>query len=422
MFRDCRAALGFKICKKYTSHAYFRFDCNLRSVACVTFSGSCGLARQSEAPPPAAVVGLLADPRRRVYARRTFNTNPTLLPVTTPNAPSSARPALAVVVIGRNEGARLSACLASVQAMTPVPGGHALIYVDSDSSDDSRERAAALGARVIHVRPERPTAAIGRNAGWRATDAPLILFLDGDTVLDPDFVVRALPAFEDPMVAGVSGARRESRPQDSFYNRVLDLDWHAQAGEVEYCGGDALIRRRALEQVDGFDETLIAGEEPDMWRRIRGLGLKALRLDLPMTSHDLAMTRWSQYWRRATRTGHAYAEVSARYRGTALPLWHAVALRNAVHAVGLIGLVAAAVLLALLRGALWPVLMVLVLLGMVVARTAWRQRWRGGDGLTLLLYGLHSHLQQIPIFVGQLGWYWSRRTGARRRLIEYKGD
>lgn len=328
-------------------------------------------------------------------------------------------PALSVVVIGRNEGARLTACLESVRDMAPIGGAVEIIYVDSDSTDDSVQRAEALGVRVIGVKPERPTAAIGRNAGWRAARAPLVLFLDGDTRLDPQFVERALPSFADPAVGGVCGGRFESRPQDSVYNRVLDLDWRGPAGEAEFCGGDALIRREVLERVDGFDEQLIAGEEPDMWRRMRAEGFRALRLDLPMTSHDLAMFRWSQYWRRATRTGHAYAEVAARYADTERPLWAATARRNRVHAAVLLG--GSTLALLLLWWSPWPLLLWLLLLAAVVARTAWRQRWRGGSATTLLLYGLHSHLQQIPIFFGQLGYYASRASGRGRRLIEYKG-
>jgi glycosyltransferase involved in cell wall biosynthesis len=330
------------------------------------------------------------------------------------------QPALSVVVIGRNEGDRLIACLRSVQAMEPIGGGVEIIYVDSASTDQSVARAGALGVRVLCVHPERPTAAIGRNAGWRAARAPLILFLDGDTLLDPAFVKRALPVFDDPLVAGVSGNRWESKPQTSFYNRVLDLDWRGGSGEVEYCGGDALIRRDRLEQVNGFDETLIAGEEPDMWRRIRALGLKAWRLDIPMTSHDLAMTRWPQYWRRATRTGYAYAEVSERYRGTDLPLWASTARRNRIHASLLLATLVGALLLSLLLTSPWPIGIWLLLLVIVAARTAKRQRWRGGSPWTLFLYGLHSHLQQIPIFVGQLSYDRAKRSGARRGLIEYK--
>ncbi len=67
--------------------------------------------------------------------------------------------------------------------------------------------------------------------------------------------------------------------------------------------------------MDGFDASLIAGEEPELCRRLRARGDQILHVDRPMTGHDLAMTRWQQYWRRAVRAGHAYAEVAARFRG-----------------------------------------------------------------------------------------------------------
>ena len=51
-------------------------------------------------------------------------------------------PMLSVVVIGRNEGARLVRCLESIGQMTPLPGPVEVIYVDSGSTDGSLERAA----------------------------------------------------------------------------------------------------------------------------------------------------------------------------------------------------------------------------------------------------------------------------------------
>ena len=90
-------------------------------------------------------------------------------------------PALSVVVIGRNEGARLAKCLDSVGKVRGVEVKE-IIYVDSASTDGSPELASQFGAVVIVVRSERPTAALGRNAGWRRAESDLVLFLDGDTV------------------------------------------------------------------------------------------------------------------------------------------------------------------------------------------------------------------------------------------------
>ena len=320
-----------------------------------------------------------------------------------------SKPALSVVVIGRNEGARLERCLRSIGQMD-APGEVEIVYVDSASVDGSPARAAAMGAKVIAVHPKRPTAALGRNAGWRAASAEFVLFLDGDTILNPAFVKEALRNL-DETTAIVWGHRREINIQGSIYNRTLDLDWIYPPGITEFCGGDALMRRAVLEQVGGFDETLIAGEEPEMCRRIRSHGWKIRHIDFPMTGHDLAMTKWSQYWRRATRAGYAYAEVSQRFRGSGLPFWEEDARRNRNRALVLI------VLCLLGLTGWWQFLIVLALFSALVLRTAAKTRWKSPSLYTRLLYGVHSHLQQIPIFVGQLQYWNDRRAGKVRGLI-----
>ena len=69
----------------------------------------------------------------------------------------------------------------------------------------------------------------------------------------------------------------------------------------------------------------------------------------------------------------------------------------------------------------WQFLIVLALFSALVLRTAAKTRWKSPSLYTRLLYGVHSHLQQIPIFVGQLQYWNDRRAGKVRGLIEYKG-
>ena len=327
---------------------------------------------------------------------------------------------ISVVVIGRNEGTRLEQCLRSVQAAasgrTPVE----LIYVDSDSTDGSPERAETLGARVLRVQPTRPSAATGRNAGWRAAAGSYVLFLDGDTVLEQDFLASALREMEnDPHIAIVWGHRREIAPTASLYNRVLDLDWIYPPGDTEFCGGDALIRRSVLASSGGFDDTLIAGEEPELCARLRAMGYRIRHIDAPMTGHDLAITHWRQYWRRAERAGHAYAEVSARFADTTSPLWSRESRRNLWYG-GLVAGGLAVIPLAFLAGMPGLAMAGVAAAAGIVGRTAWRARWKDSNPGTLLTYALHSHLQQVPILWGQLAWRRTRRRGRVRGLIEYK--
>jgi len=329
-------------------------------------------------------------------------------------------PLISVVVIGRNEGQRLIACLKSIQQINHPGGDIELIYVDSNSQDDSPKQAAELGAKVLSVTPKRPCAAIGRNAGWRVASAPFILFLDGDTLLHADFAQAAMQAMQDPDVAVVWGHRREIHPEQSLYNRVLDLDWIYPPGISDFCGGDALMRREVLEQVGGFSEDLIAGEEPELCQRIRGLGKVILHIDQPMTLHDLAMTRFQAYWKRALRAGHAYAEVSQRMKNTDFPLWINECKRNGVHASVLILLLLGAITLSLMTGSILPYLGLILAYGLLMVRSAYKARWRKAAPLTLFLYGVHSHFQQIPIAIGQLMYWYHRFKNQQQGLIEYK--
>ena len=331
----------------------------------------------------------------------------------------TTNPTVSVVIIGRNEGSRLQRCIASVQQAQWGALPHDIWYVDSRSTDDSLALARSLGARTL-VLPEGPMcAAKARNLGWQVAAGEFILFLDGDTELHPDFVNHALQALADTRLCAAWGHRRESNPQQSLYTKVLDLDWIYPAGITPYFGGDVLVRRSALAQVGGFDATLNAGEEPELCARLRAKGWKILHIDAPMTRHDLAVRSFKAYARRCYRSGIAYAEVTHRMQSLGDGLWQHEARRDLVHGLLYVAaplLLALAFALHLLAGA------VLFALGLVVVlRSAWRCRERAaGDALLALQYALHSHVQKVPAFFGQLAWKRAHARSQRLALVDYK--
>jgi cellulose synthase/poly-beta-1,6-N-acetylglucosamine synthase-like glycosyltransferase len=321
--------------------------------------------------------------------------------------------------------------------------GWELIYVDSHSSDNSVAIAQDLGARVLDLGWGKPCAAAARNIGWRAAQGSFVLFLDGDTELEPDFPKQAMPLLCDPQTVAVWGHRRESNPTQSIYTRVLDLDWIFAPGRVDYFGGDALVRRQALQEVGGFDDALVAGEEPELCQRLRARGWRIEHVDVPMTRHDLGIRSLRGWWIRAERAGLAYAQVSARFRGTSDPLWSRESRRNLWHGGTLLAL-SILVMLALTAAILsvlpsppipgaqeaslvttpWVALVVATLLGAGLAawaRSAHRCRWKcPGDAGLAWCYAAHSHLQQIPILIGQWRWFCMARQQKTPRLIEYR--
>ncbi len=230
---------------------------------------------------------------------------------------------LGIVIIGRNEGERLKLCLASV-----CRAGASFVYVDLGSTDGSQAAAYRIGAQVVDLDMSQPfTAARARNAGFTALLArnpaiEYVQFIDGDCELVDGWLETAhafLAAHSD--VAIVSGRNRERYPERSVYNRLCDIEWNTPVGETRVCGGNFLARVEAFKSVGGFRDTLIAGEEPDLCLRLSERGWRIWRLDQEMTLHDAAIFTMRQAWRRAVRSGHAFAEVSWLHRDEAFD-WH----------------------------------------------------------------------------------------------------
>jgi hypothetical protein len=137
-----------------------------------------------------------------------------------------------------------------------------------------------------------------------------------------------------------------------------------------------------------------------------------------MTQHDLGIKNFTAYWRRAVRAGHAYAEVAHRYRDSSDPLWRAESRRNLQR--GLL-LLSGPLLLALVYTiSSWLAVGLSIAVTVTIARTAYRCRWKSSDRIDCWLYAIHSHVQQIPIMIGQFAWRMNRWRGQRSRLIEYK--
>jgi GT2 family glycosyltransferase len=215
-----------------------------------------------------------------------------------------------VVAIGRNEGERLRQCLTSLSAVSAL----VLVYVDSGSTDGSVQCARDLGAEVIQLDIRVPfTAARARNVGFRrlldvVPNLPYVQFVDGDCEVSEGWLQHAayfLDAHGD--IGAVCGRRRERHPEQSIYNWLCDLDWDRPVGETRAFGGDVMIRVDALKAAGGYRDDLIAGEEPELCVRLRAAGWRIWRLDREMVLHDAAMTHFNQWWRRAIRSGYAYA-------------------------------------------------------------------------------------------------------------------
>ena len=158
---------------------------------------------------------------------------------------------IGIVAIGRNEGERLRRCLSSVLGRAGK-----IVYVDSGSTDGSVAMARSMGVEVVELDMSQPfTAARARNAGFaRVADCVYVQFVDGDCEIVAGWIELAVQQLEENLNwAIVCGRRREQHLDASIYNRLCDIEWDTPVGEAHACGGDAMVRVAAFQQVGGYN-------------------------------------------------------------------------------------------------------------------------------------------------------------------------
>jgi len=321
---------------------------------------------------------------------------------------------IGVVIIGRNEGDRLVCCLKSLADQVSQ-----LVYVDSGSTDGSANAARSMGAEVVALDMTVPfTAARARNEGFELMmklypHAEYVQFIDGDCEVATGWLERAVAYLDSHLnVAVVCGRRRERYPGKTIYNMLCDMEWNTPVGEAKACGGDALVRVAAFENVHGFCSSLIAGEEPELCVRLRATGWSIWRMDEEMTLHDAAMTRFSQWWKRTTRAGHAFAE--GAYLHGAPPEQHWVSESRRAWVWGL-GVPTIAILLGMIS-LKWGALFLLIY-PLQVIRLARRNPNQGKNSWIIAFFLV---LGKFPEMIGQVKFFWRLYSGKQGQLIEYK--
>ncbi len=285
-----------------------------------------------------------------------------------------------------------------------------MVYVDSNSTDNSVSLARDLGAQVVELDMSKPfSAARARNEGFAklmqiAPQIEFVQFLDGDCELQLGWIDTAISAQgANPTIAVVCGRRRERFPDASIYNRLCDIEWNTPIGIAKSCGGDAMIRTQAFKDVSGYNPAVIAGEEPEMCVRLREKGWEIHRLNAEMTLHDAAMTRFGQWWKRNYRAGHAYAEGNARHGAPPERFREKEVKSNRVW--GWLWFIPLA----------WPLH---VLLAVKIGN--YMRSHRKLPINQALLYGGSVALGKLPQMLGQRKYHANQRTGRQEAIIEYK--
>lgn len=212
-----------------------------------------------------------------------------------------------VIVLNCNGRHFLPDCLNSLEGNCPDECG--VLVVDNGSTDGSLELLSS-GYPWVRVLPmgDNVGFAAGNNAGVKASDSEIVIFLNNDTRVARDWVEKLLMPFENPDVGAVSSSMRrfgDPSVMDSAGGAIDHLAYSSdrgrgepacnwlEPGEILFpCGGAMAVRRSALEEPDRafWEELFIYSEDLDLGISLRRRGWRVVYQPEAVVEHYFSGT------------------------------------------------------------------------------------------------------------------------------------
>jgi poly-beta-1,6-N-acetyl-D-glucosamine synthase len=234
---------------------------------------------------------------------------------------------VAVLMPAHNESAVLAASLEAIMKLVPP---HNIHVVSDGSTDDTPAIARRAGVRVYETPKNVGKAgalaeAIGHFGLIEAF--PVVLLLDADTRVDPDYFVQALPLFDSPDVVAVAGCVRTARDRRlSLTGNVLV--GHRQRiyaiGQRALKFGQTYLRINATHIVPGFASMYRTAVLPHMDMNPPGLVIEDFNMTFEIYQKRLGKVAFTLAAVAETQdpdTLHDYVRQTRRW---AVGLWQTV--------------------------------------------------------------------------------------------------
>lgn len=177
-------------------------------------------------------------------------------------------PYVSIVIPVFNEERYLSSCLSSVMALNYPKDHLEILLIDNGSTDRSLEIARGFHEVIIYVKENVKVGAV-RNHGVQKAKGTIVVFLDSDCIVDREWLNHGVGTLmESP--DDVIGGQYLLREDPSWLEKHWMLSSPNQrARQNALVGGCVFISKEVFENVGGFDETLNAGEDNDLTKRLR---------------------------------------------------------------------------------------------------------------------------------------------------------
>ncbi len=224
-----------------------------------------------------------------------------------------AVPEASAVVPSHGDAGRLRECLAALRGQTL--GKRLQVVVSLDGGPPLPPDVSGMAELVVEGPHAGPAAA--RNRGWRASSGRYVLFTDSDCLPSPDWAERLV----DALAGGADGVKGAySSGGEAAIQRLAQVEFEERYRLLARRGTDLVdtysagFTRRALEAMDGFDESFPLPDHEDVDLSYR---MKAAGMDLRFEPEALVRHRhrdtWIGYFRTKVSRGRWRTKVLRRF-------------------------------------------------------------------------------------------------------------
>jgi GT2 family glycosyltransferase len=236
-------------------------------------------------------------------------------------------PRIDIVIPAKNEEKHLGRLLSALSRQTYPSDLVSIRVVDNGSTDGTANIARANGASVLSA--EGFVGAV-RNAGIRAGNAELIGLLDADCVPVQHWIASMVQTFARPQIGVCAGSLQnicQNKLVKMFADRSIFASWEMMSkctvrGESSPYPwamlGNAMIRRKAVEQAGMFDESLFRNEDVDLTVRLVQMGYQIACAPQASVQH-FETDSPAKYLLKHARYGAGGARIAAKLGISGMP-------------------------------------------------------------------------------------------------------
>ncbi|MEM2338455.1 MAG: glycosyltransferase [Candidatus Bathyarchaeia archaeon] len=214
-------------------------------------------------------------------------------------------PKVSLIITTFNNERTIDECLKSIFELNYPRDQLEVIVIDGGSKDSTAQIAGKYPAKVIVKSSNAPAA---YNYAIKIAKGEIIAILDADVKVEKNWLNKLIKYLKDPQVAGVSGGIETWNYQNALsrcvgydikyrYRRLLKNNSVKRIATM-----NLLLKRKVLEDVGGFDESLPTQYDTDVCNKITGKGYKLI-FEPNAKCYHFNRPTWREYFKQQLRYG-----------------------------------------------------------------------------------------------------------------------